>query len=32
MEGVEIGRWGGASKGKNIFVKNNVTRDEDALG
>ena len=30
-EGVEIGRWGGASKVKDIFVKNNMTRD-DAMG
>jgi hypothetical protein len=28
---VEIGGWGGASKGKHIFVKNNVSIDEDAM-
>jgi hypothetical protein len=31
-EQVEIGGWGGVSKGKHIFVENNVTRDEDAVG
>jgi hypothetical protein len=31
-EGVEIGGWGGASEGKHIFVKNDVTRDEYAVG
>ena len=31
-EGVEIGGWGGASKGKHIFIKNDVTRDDDAMG
>jgi hypothetical protein len=31
-EGVEIDGWGGASKGKHIFVKNNVMRDDDAVG
>jgi hypothetical protein len=31
-EGVEIGGWGGASKGKHIFVKDDVTRDDDAVG
>jgi hypothetical protein len=29
---VEIGGWRGASKGKVIFIKNNVTRDEYAVG
>jgi hypothetical protein len=29
---VEIGGWGGVSKGKHIFVENNVTRDEYAVG
>ena len=31
-ERVEIGGWGGASKGKHIFVVNNMTRDDDAMG
>jgi hypothetical protein len=31
-EGVEIGRWGGASKGKHIFVEDDVMRDDDAVG
>jgi hypothetical protein len=31
-EGVKIGGWGGASKGKHIFVEDNVTRDDDAVG
>jgi hypothetical protein len=31
-EGVEISGWGGARKGKHIFVENNVTRDDDAVG
>jgi hypothetical protein len=31
-EGGEIGRQGGSSKGKVIFVKNDMTRDEDAVG
>jgi hypothetical protein len=31
-EGVEIGGWGGVSKGKHIFVKNDVTRDDDTVG
>jgi hypothetical protein len=30
-EGVKIGGWGGASKGKHIFVEDDVTRD-DAVG
>jgi hypothetical protein len=30
-KGVEIGGWGGASKGKHIFVENDVTGD-DAMG
>jgi hypothetical protein len=29
---VEIGGWGGASKGKHIFFENDVTRDEYAVG
>jgi hypothetical protein len=29
---VEIGRRGGSNKGKVIFVKNNMMRDEDAVG
>jgi hypothetical protein len=29
---VEIGGWGGASKGKHIFVENDVTGDDDAMG
>jgi hypothetical protein len=31
-EGVEIGGWGGASKGKHVLVKDDVTRDDDAVG
>jgi hypothetical protein len=31
-EGVEIGRRGGASKGKVIFIKDDMARDEDAVG
>jgi hypothetical protein len=31
-ERVEIGGWGGANKGKHIFVENNVMRDEYAVG
>jgi hypothetical protein len=31
-EGVKIGGWGGASKGKHIFVKNDMMRDDDAMG
>jgi hypothetical protein len=31
-EGVKIGGWGGASKGKHIFVEDDVTRDDDAVG
>jgi hypothetical protein len=31
-EGVKIGGWGGASKGKHIFVENDVARDDDAVG
>jgi hypothetical protein len=31
-EGVEIGGWGGANKGKHIFVENDVTKDDDAMG
>jgi hypothetical protein len=30
-EGVEIGGWGGANKGKHIFVDDDVTRDDDAV-
>jgi hypothetical protein len=31
-EGVKISGWGGASKGKHIFVEDDVTRDDDAVG
>jgi hypothetical protein len=31
-KGVKIGGWGGASKGKHIFVKEDMTRDDDAVG
>jgi hypothetical protein len=31
-EGVEIGGWGGASNGKHIFVEDDMTRDDDAMG
>jgi hypothetical protein len=31
-EGIKIGGWGGASKGKHIFVENDVMRDDDAMG
>jgi hypothetical protein len=30
-EGVKIGGWGGASKGKHIFVEDDMTRDDDAV-
>jgi hypothetical protein len=30
-EVVEIGGWGGASKGKHIFVEDDMTRDDDAM-
>jgi hypothetical protein len=30
-EGVKINRWGGASKGKHVFVENNMMRDEDVV-
>jgi hypothetical protein len=30
-KGVKIGRWGGASKGKHIFIEDDVTRDDDAV-
>jgi hypothetical protein len=31
-EGVKIGGRGGVGKGKNIFVEDDVTRDDDAMG
>jgi hypothetical protein len=31
-EGVKIGGWGGASKGKHIIVEDDVTGDDDAMG
>jgi hypothetical protein len=31
-KGVEIGGWGGASKGIHIFVEDDMTRDDDAMG
>jgi hypothetical protein len=31
-EWVEIGGWGEACKGKHIFVEDDVTRDDDAVG
>jgi hypothetical protein len=31
-EGVKIGGWGGASKGKHIFVEDDMARDDDAVG
>jgi hypothetical protein len=31
-EGVEIGGWGGAIKGKHIFIENDLTGDDDAMG
>jgi hypothetical protein len=31
-ESVEIGGWGGASKGKHIFIENHVMRDGDVVG
>jgi hypothetical protein len=31
-EGVKIDGWGGACKGKHIFVEDDVTRDDDAVG
>jgi hypothetical protein len=30
-KGVKIGRWGGASKGKHIFIEDDVTGDDDAV-
>jgi hypothetical protein len=30
-ERVEIGGWGGASKGEHSFVENDVTRDDDLV-
>jgi hypothetical protein len=30
-KGVEIGGWGGASKGELILVEDDVTRDDDAV-
>jgi hypothetical protein len=29
-DGVKIGGWGGECKGKNMFVEDDVTRDDDA--
>jgi hypothetical protein len=31
-EGVMIGGWGWASKGKHILVEDDVTRDDDVVG
>jgi hypothetical protein len=31
-EGVKIDGWGGSSKGKHIFVEDDMTRDDDAVG
>jgi hypothetical protein len=31
-EGVEVGGWGVASKGKHIFIEDDVTRNDDAMG
>jgi hypothetical protein len=31
-EGVKIGGWGGANKGKHIFVEDGVSRDDDVVG
>jgi hypothetical protein len=31
-EGVEVGGRGGAGKGKHIFVEDDMTRDDDAMG
>jgi hypothetical protein len=31
-EGVEISGWGGDSKGKHIFVEDDVTKDDDVVG
>jgi hypothetical protein len=31
-EGVEISGWGESSKGKHIFAKDDMTRDDDAMG
>ena len=30
-EGVKIGGWGGASKGKHIFIEDDVMGDDDAM-
>jgi hypothetical protein len=31
-EGFKIGGWGGASKGKHIFIENDMMRDDDLMG
>jgi uncharacterized protein (DUF2147 family) len=31
-EGVKISGWGGANKEKHIFVEDDMTRDDDAVG
>lgn len=31
-EGVEVGGWGGAGKGKHIFVEDDMTKDDDVMG
>jgi hypothetical protein len=31
-EGVKIGGWVGASKGKHILIEDDVTRDDGAVG
>jgi hypothetical protein len=31
-EGVKIGGWGGTSKGKHVFIEDDVMGDDDAVG
>jgi hypothetical protein len=32
IEGIEVGRWGGATKGENLLIKSNLRRNDDAVG
>jgi hypothetical protein len=31
-EGIEVGTWGGANKGKNIVIEDNMAKDDDVVG
>jgi hypothetical protein len=31
-EGIKVGRWEGVSKGVNILIKDNMSRDDNAVG